>query len=104
MECQWTTSYEWSECTRKHSDLWEEELNRVYSSLINKLKGDKNLFVETQEHWQKQIELEKKFISTIDDLQLKIGREGMMILATTFMKKIRDRVLELDEVLNLISD
>ena len=104
-ECQWTTNYEWSECMRKHSDLWEEELNRVYSSLISKLNGDKKaLFVETQEHWQKQFELERKFISTIDDLQFKIGREGIMILATTFMRKIRDRVLELDEVLNLISD
>jgi hypothetical protein len=56
--------------------------------------------IETQTNWEAQLKLEKDFIYSFEDLQLKIGREGMLISATNFMNKIRERTLELEEILN----
>ena len=99
-ECDWTTNLEWGECIKKHTELWEKELDNIYSVLLIKLTSPhKDKLVETQEHWKRQIELEKDFLYSFDDLQQKIGREGMFISAMTFMNKIRQRALELEEVL-----
>lgn len=103
--CEWTTNYEWGECIKKHSDLWEKEMNRLYQSLIVKLKEpQKNKFIKTQSNWLKQIEMEKDFIYSFEDLQTKIGREGMFISAMNFMNKIRERTLEMEEVLNKLTE
>ena len=103
--CEWTTNYEWGECIKTHSDLWEKEMNRIYQSLIVKLKEpQKNKLIKTQSNWLKQIELEKEFIYSFDDLHIKIGREGMYISAMNFMNKIRERTLEIEEVLNRLTD
>ncbi len=49
------------------------------------------------------MELEKDFLYSFEDLQLKIGREGMFISAMTFMAKVKQRALELEEVLVMLT-
>lgn len=103
--CEWTTNFEWGECIKKHSELWEKELDNIYQSLLKKLKDTQHKkLIETQTNWTKQIELEKDFLYSFDDLQQKIGREGMFVSATNFMNKIRERTLELEEILNRLAE
>lgn len=103
--CEWTTNFEWGECIKKHSELWEKELDNIYQSLLKKLKDTQHKkLIETQTNWTKQIELEKDFLYSFDDLQQKIGREGMFVSATNFMNKIRERTLELEEILNRLTE
>lgn len=101
--CTWTTNYEWGECIKSHSELWVKELEKIYQSLLKKLiEPQKEKLIETQANWEKQLKLEKDFIYSFEDIQLKIGREGKLISAINFMNKIRERTLELEEVLNTI--
>jgi uncharacterized protein YecT (DUF1311 family)/thiamine pyrophosphokinase len=103
--CEWTTNYEWGECIKTHSDLWEKEMNRIYQSLIVKLnEQQKKKLIETQLNWLKQIKLEKDFIYSFEDLHLKIGSGGISVSAMNFMNKIRERTLELEEVLNRLTE
>lgn len=103
--CEWTTNYEWGECIKTHSDLWEKEMNRIYQSLIVKLKEpQKKKLIKTQSNWLNQIELEKDFIYSFEDLRLKIGSGGISVSAMNFMNKIRERTLELEEVLNKLTE
>ncbi|MCC9061437.1 hypothetical protein LNP81_00355 [Flavobacterium sp. F-30] len=68
--------------------MWEKELNRIYQSLLIKLIApQKTKLVETQINWAKQIDLEKDFLYSFEDLQIKIGREGIFITAMNFMNK-----------------
>lgn len=103
-ECDWTTNYEWGECIKKHTELWEKELENIYSVLQKKLHSvQKDKLIKTQENWKNQIELEKDFLYSFENLQHKIGREGMFISAMTFMDKIKERTLELEEVLTRLT-
>lgn len=103
--CKWTTNFEWGECIKKHTELWEKEMNNIYQSLLKKLQDKQNeKLIETQTHWEKQFQLEKNFLYSFDDLQTKIGREGMFVSATNFMNKIRERTLELEEILNRLAE
>ena len=103
--CDWTTNYEWGECIKNHLDLWDKEMDRIYQSLQKKLKEPQNSkLIETQVNWEKQLALEKDFIYSFPDLQVKIGREGMFVSATNFMNKVRERTLELEEILNTLTD
>lgn len=103
--CHWTTNYEWGECIKNHTELWEKELDKVYQSLLKKLNdSQKTKLINTQTSWERQIELERDFIYSFDNLQRKIGREGMFVSATHFMNKVRERTLELEEVLNIMVD
>lgn len=103
--CEWTTNYEWGECIKNHSDLWEKEMNRIYQSLIVKLKEpQKKKLIKIQSNWLKQIELEKDFIYSFEDLHIKIGSGGITVSAMNFMNKIRERTLELEEVLNKLTE
>ncbi|WP_035673270.1 lysozyme inhibitor LprI family protein [Flavobacterium sp. 83] len=103
--CEWTTNYEWGESIKTHSDLWEKEMNRIYQSLLVKLKEpQKKKLIKTQSNWLNQIELEKDFIYSFEDLHLKIGSGGISASAMNFMNKIRERTLELEEVLNRLTD
>jgi len=104
-KCEWTTNYEWGECIKTHNELWEKELNKIYQSLLIKLDDEqKERLIQTQTHWLKQFELEKDFFYSFKDLQYKIGREGMFVSATNFMNKLRERTLELEEILNRLTD
>ncbi|MFN8361351.1 MAG: lysozyme inhibitor LprI family protein [Candidatus Kapaibacterium sp.] len=101
---KWTTNYEWGECIKKHSELWEKELENIYQSLLIKLKDtQRKKLIETQTNWTKQIDLEKDFLYSFEDLQQKVGREGVFVSATNFMNKIRERTLELEEILNRLA-
>lgn len=103
--CNWKTNYEWGECIKSHTELWNKELDRIYESLLKKLKEpQKEKLIETQSNWEKQLELEKDFINSFEDLSLSIGREGMFVSATHFMNKTRERTLELEEILNTMTD
>lgn len=103
--CDWTTNNEWGECIKNHLDLWNKEMERIYQSLQKKLKEPQNnKLIETQVNWEKQVALEKDFIYSFPDLQEKIGREGMFVSATNFMNKVRERTLELEEILNALTD
>jgi uncharacterized protein YecT (DUF1311 family) len=103
--CEWTTNYEWGEHIKTHSDLWEKEMNRIYQSLLVKLKEpQKKKLIKIQSNWLNQIELEKDFIYSFEDLHLKIGSGGISASAMNFMNKIRERTLELEEVLNRLTD
>lgn len=104
-KCDWTTNNEWGECINNHTELWEKELDKIYQSLLKKLnKSQKEKLILTQSNWEKQLSLEKDFIYSFEDLQLKIGREGLFVSATNFMNKIRERTLELEEILNTMID
>lgn len=104
-ECEWTTNFEWGECIKKHNELWEKEMENIYQSLLKKLPiKQKDKLLQTQINWLEQIEMEKDFLYSFEDLQFKIGREGMFITATNFMNKIRERTLELEEILNRLTD
>lgn len=100
----WITNTEWSEHIRKHNNLWEKEIENLSESIIKKLQGNSAKikdFEELQENWLKQLNMERNFLFTIEDLSIKIGREGQMISAITFMNKYRDKALELEEILSL---
>jgi uncharacterized protein YecT (DUF1311 family) len=103
--CEWKNNLEWGDCIKSHSDLWEKEMNRIYQSLIVKLtEPQKSKLILTQSNWLQQIELEKDFLYSFDDLRIKIGSAGMYISAMNFMNKIRERTLELEEVLNRLTE
>ena len=100
----WVTNYEWSQHINKHLELWREEIIKIQKTIEAKLsdKDQRELFIKSQITWEKQIELESQFISSIEDFRFKVGREGQMIMQTTFMEKFRDRALELEEMLKLL--
>lgn len=101
----WTTNLEWSEHIAKHKELWKKEINNLSESIIKKLNDNTEQIAKfelSQENWTKQQEIEKDFLLSINDLSSKIGREGQMIMASTFMSKYRERALELEEILSLI--
>lgn len=103
--CEWKTNYEWGECIKSHSELWNKEMNNLYQSLLKKLpEQQKEKLIATQQNWEKQLEIEKDFLYSFEDLHFKIGREGMFVTATNFMNKIRERSLELEEILNRLID
>lgn len=102
---KWTTNYEWGELIKTHKGLWEKEMDKLYQSLLKKLPESQHTkLIETQTNWERQLKLEKDFIYSFEDLQSKIGREGMFVSATNFMNKIRERTLELEEILNTMVD
>lgn len=101
-ECKKETTLAWNMCISKHAKLWEKELENIYNSLIKKLKSPQlEKLIESQANWQKQRELDQRFITSFDDLGLKIGSGGKAVIGLNFMNKIRERTLELEEVLNM---
>lgn len=102
-ECEWVTNVEWGECINKHRDLWEKELNNVFNTLLRKLDPSKKAMLEdSQKHWESQLEIDRNLVFSFDDLQFKVGREGMFIASISFMNRIRQRALELEEILTAL--
>jgi uncharacterized protein YecT (DUF1311 family) len=100
-ECNWETNVEWNECISKHLDLWNKELGNIYDSLLQKVAPDqKQKLIEAETNWQRQIELDQSFMYSFSDLRSKVGREGQILSSIHFMNKVRDRTLELEEILN----
>ena len=103
-ECEWVTNIEWNECISKHLDLWNKELENIYNSLIQKIdSGQKEKLIQSQNNWKKQIELDQMFMYSFDDFRIKVGREGQILSSIHFMNKVRDRTLELEEILTSLT-
>lgn len=99
-ESDWSTNIEWGECIKKHRNLWEEEMNNVFGALMRKLDPEKKAMLEeSQRHWVRQLEIDRDLVFSFDDLQFKVGREGLFIASISFMNRIRQRALELEEIL-----
>lgn len=89
----------------KHSALWEKELDNIYNALVKKLApSQKERLIESQKHWVMQIRLEKEFVFSFNDLRQTVGSGGLVSIAANFMGKVRERALELDEILSLFAD
>lgn len=102
-ECEWYTNFEWGECINKHRDLWQNEMNNVFNTLMRKLDPEKKAKLEeSQKNWANQFEIDRDLVFSFDDLQFKVGREGLLIASNSFMNRIRQRALELEEILTLL--
>lgn len=103
-ECEWVTNIEWNECISKHLELWNKELVNIYNSLLQKIDTEQQeKLVQSQNNWKKQIELDQSFMYSFDDLRIKVGREGQILSSVHFMNKVRDRTLELEEILTSLT-
>lgn len=89
----------------KHTALWEKELDNIYNALLKKLVSPQlDRLIEAQEHWIEQIRLEREFIYSFNDLRQTVGSGGLVAIASSFMGKVRERTLELDEISRLFAD
>jgi len=103
-ECRWVTNYEWDQCIKKHDGLWRKELENIYSALLKKITPSQQAkLIESQTNWEKQLEMEKEFYNSFENIPLKIGREGMRFAGINFMNKVRERTLELEEILRFLA-
>lgn len=101
---EFVTNLDWSGHIGEHQKLWETEIRNLSESIIKKLNDSKKVeaFEKTQNNWLIQIQIEREFLYSIDKLDSKVGKEGIMMGAITFMQKYRQRALELEEILNLL--
>lgn len=103
-ECEWVTNIEWNECIVKHLALWNKELENIYNSLLQKIDSDqKEKLNQSQNNWKHQIALDQSFMYSFNDLRLRVGREGQILSSVHFMNKVRDRTLELEEILTSLT-
>ncbi|OBW40221.1 hypothetical protein AB670_03419 [Chryseobacterium sp. MOF25P] len=103
-ECEWVTNIEWNECISKHLALWNKELENIYNSLLQKIDSNqKEKLIQSQNNWQHQIALDQLFMYSFNDLRLRVGREGQILSSVHFMNKVRDRTLELEEILTSLT-
>lgn len=103
-ECEWITNIEWNECISKHLALWNKELENIYNSLLQKIDSDqKEKLIQSQNNWKHQIALDQSFMYSFNNLRLRVGREGQILSSVHFMNKVRDRTLELEEILTSLT-
>lgn len=103
-ECEWVTNIEWNECISKHLALWNKELENIYNSLLQKIDNDqKEKLTQSQNNWEHQIALDQSFMYSFNDLTVRVGREGQILSSIHFMNKVRDRTLELEEILTSLT-
>lgn len=103
-ECEWVTNIEWNECISKHLALWNKELDNIYNSLLQKIDcNQKEKLIQSQNNWMNQIALDQSFMYSFNDLRLRVGREGQILSSIHFMNKVRDRTLELEEILTSLT-
>lgn len=99
------TTYDMQQHISKHADLWMKEVENTYAALLKKLPEIQGRKLEaTQKNWEEQMRLEREFIGSIGDLQLRVGTGGLVAISTSFMGKARERALELSEILTLFTD
>jgi uncharacterized protein YecT (DUF1311 family) len=99
-ECEGDTNSEMNECISKHLELWNNELENIYNSLLQKIDSDqKGKLIESQNNWKKQITLDQEFMDSFKDLRMKVGGEGQILSSAHFMNKVRERTLELEDIL-----
>ncbi|SHH21369.1 hypothetical protein SAMN05421866_2253 [Chryseobacterium oranimense] len=101
---EWNTNIEFIENIKQHNELWENELENIYSSLIEKLHDpQKSILEKNQQQWLSYYESYSELLTSFDNLQHNVGREGQIILYVHIMQKKRERVLELEEILNQLT-
>lgn len=104
-ETELHTTFEMQQHISKHADLWLKEVDNIYAALLKKLPDVQGKKLEaTQKNWEKQMELEREFIGSIGDLQMRVGTGGLVAISSSFMGKGRERALELSEILTLFAD
>ncbi|KUG13794.1 hypothetical protein BEI02_03325 [Elizabethkingia sp. HvH-WGS333] len=95
------TNLEHFEHINKHKELWEKELDNIYSSLLQKVNTSQRKKLErNQEEWLSYCENYLELFQSFDDLQMNVGREGQIFLSIHLMEKVKERVLELEDILN----
>ena len=79
-------------------------MENIYNSLLQKIDTEqKEKLIHSQDNWKKQIELDQMFMYSFNDLRMKVGREGQILSSVHFMNKVRDRTLELEEILTSLT-
>lgn len=98
---EWENNSEFIEHINKHNELWDKELYNIYDSLLTKLNDRQKIILKkNQDQWLLYINSYSEVFSSFDNLQFNVGREGQILFFTHLMNKKRDRVLELEEILN----
>lgn len=104
--CAWTTNYEWAECIKKHSQMWENEQKNLYDSLMTILDEEQQeILKKNQKAWESYLETSKFFLySSIGsgEIQLQVGREGYIETSIHLMYEIRKHTLELRRYFNYL--
>lgn len=76
-------------------------MSNVLAALMKKLPApQQQLLSEAHEFWLNLQKVDKAFVYSFPDLRNKVGREGQILSYHHFMTKVRDRTLELEELLN----
>ncbi|PUB34909.1 uncharacterized protein DUF1311 [Elizabethkingia sp. YR214] len=95
------TNLEYFEHISKHKEFWDKELENIYNSLLQKLNDtQKDKLEKNQQEWLLYTESYSKLFQSFDDLQVNVGRDGQILLAIHLMEKVKERVLELEDILN----
>lgn len=91
------------ECLGKAYDMWDKELNRVYTDLARKLSPPARASLKTaQLEWIKYRDAEFKFLDSLYS-----GLQGTMYIpmnADARMQIVKKRALELQNYLDLLRD
>lgn len=69
----WQINSEWSDHIKKHLELWQNEIGNLSDAIIKKINDPDKIvsFKNTQENWKKQVNLEKEFLLSIDNIEPK---------------------------------
>lgn len=95
------TNLEHFEHISKHIESWEKELENIYNSLLHKLNDNqKEKLEKNQQQWLLYYKSYSELFQSFDDLQANVGRDGQILLAVHLMEKVKERVLELEDILN----
>ncbi|MDB5032195.1 lysozyme inhibitor LprI family protein [Mucilaginibacter sp.] len=102
--CGGNTNFERKQCIGEHLALWETELINIYNALYNKLSPEQQaLLASSQTGWRTYIEQEQSLINSFDNLRLRVGTGGEHNIRMHYMEKVKDKTLELEEILNYFS-
>jgi uncharacterized protein YecT (DUF1311 family) len=102
--CRGKTNFERKQCIGEHLVLWEKELSNIYNALYSKLSLEQQtLLANSQTAWQSYMENEQSMINSFDNLKLRVGTGGEINIRLHYMEKVKDKTLELEEILNYFS-
>lgn len=98
-----TTQLERNQCATKHLKAANDELNRVYQSILNRYKNDRQFLVKlrnAQQAWQKfrDAELEAKF--PFEDKQARYGSLYPMCANLFLAQRTHERIKDLRQWLD----
>lgn len=101
----WRTNPEWRDCINQHRNKWEKLIKLYYDSLLLELepKG-REILIEYQSNWEKQIESETNFFNYYEENTSCFGKGTHFIGMNANMNRYRVRAIELYTYLNLIKE